>query len=482
MRKYSVKWCGSGEGVRENLYSAKNQAQALSEEYSCTRQHRPSRRSTYLPFNILLAFTLSTAFVNVGALIATSDNINTMRLSAMTPFSPLQITLNGGGRSCARYILELNSWHQTHPHKKQLKRFGGRLFSHIPKYLDQLTLSNTASTIPGYSASFLASSPHHDAATTLEKESHIAEIIGKSSQNLLHSTLHNAKDTKSVVPPTIKRIENVFSYDLPEGKCVGLRLISQNNSSMNSASLDPIQIRSNENHWIKKLLHADEVQFGIDLPTDYARMSFYVGRLAMRTALSLVYEEGKDSNIGMIRSIFSTDQSLELLPYVPILDPSILKDQYGRPQVPNGFIGSISHKNNVGVALVSAVDDSGALPPTKGVGVDIEQAFSNRKDIAKKVLTKREIENLGKIEGVTRDEEVLLRFSLKECVYKAMHPLICQWVGFQEAEITPHDDGTATVNLNLKSGAQQQFQDVKAHWRRIGGDFFLTSSSVILKK
>ena len=69
--------------------------------------------------------------------------------------------------------------------------------------------------------------------------------------------------------------------------------------------------------------------------------------------------------------------------------------------------------------------------------------------------------------------------SLKESVYKAMHPLICQWVGFQEAEIKPHDDGTATVTLNLKSGAHKRFGEVKAHWRRIeGGELFLTSSSV----
>jgi len=444
MRQHSVKRCGTGEGVRENLHSVNNQAQPLSEEYSCAlsvlgyesetvraQRCRSYRRSAYLSFNLLLAFTLSTALVNVDALLTTSDNINTMRF-AMTS---LQITLKGDGRS------------------------SGRLFSHIPRYLDQLTLSNTASTIPEHSASFLSSLPHHDASTTLEKESHIAEIISKSSQTLLHhNTLLNTKDTKSKVPSTVKSIENVFSYDLPEGKCVGLRLLSQNHSSKNSASLDPIQIRSNENHWLKKTLHADEVQYGIDLPTDHVRMSFYVGRLAIRTALSLTHEEGKDSNNGTIRSIFSTNQPLELLPHVSILDPSILKDQHGRPQVPNGFIGSISHKKNVGVALVSAVDDGGSFPPTKGIGVDIEQTFSKGKDIAKKVLTEREIENLGKIEGVTRDEEVLLRFSLKECVYKAMHPIICQWVGFQEAEITPHDDGTATVNLNLKSGAHEQFQ------------------------
>ena len=29
---------------------------------------------------------------------------------------------------------------------------------------------------------------------------------------------------------------------------------------------------------------------------------------------------------------------------------SILKDKYGRPTIPSGFLGSISHKGNVGVA------------------------------------------------------------------------------------------------------------------------------------
>ncbi len=66
-------------------------------------------------------------------------------------------------------------------------------------------------------------------------------------------------------------------------------------------------------------------------------------------------------------------------------------------------------------------------------------------------------------------------------MYKAMHPLICQFVGFQEAEIKPHEDGTATVFLNLKSGKHKRFKKVEAHWRRVSGEFFLTSSRVVLK-
>jgi 4'-phosphopantetheinyl transferase EntD len=84
-------------------------------------------------------------------------------------------------------------------------------------------------------------------------------------------------------------------------------------------------------------------------------------------------------------------------------------------------------------------------------------------------------------QGISKAEEVLLRFSLKESVYKAMHPLICQFVCFQEAEIQPLADGTADVLLFLKSGAHESLECVTAHWRR-QGDFFLSSACARLKE
>ena len=100
------------------------------------------------------------------------------------------------------------------------------------------------------------------------------------------------------------------------------------------------------------------------------------------------------------------------LPAVSNTEPSILKDEHGRPQVPKGYIGSISHKKTTGVALVNSVPDNHSVcsSPKIGIGVDIEQTFSRRRSIAKKVLTSNELENLGNVKGVTRDEEVLLRF------------------------------------------------------------------------
>ena len=284
-----------------------------------------------------------------------------------------------------------------------------------------------------------------------------------------------------ITPRTMKTKawERLFDVQLPEGRCIGLRL---------SDAVDPCQELTPEGvahteHWIHNMLHPQEVSFGVAQPSQHARTSFFLGRLAMREALRLHQHTAN----GM----------------------SILKDEHGRPTVPNGFLGSISHKGTTGVALVATTQDERTIT---GIGIDIEQTFSGRRSIAPRVLTEREQRELGRIGGLTAEEEVLLRFryakkcmksistihfpsfysshllsyhllmfSIKESLYKAMHPLICQYVGFQEAEVTPHANGTASVVWNLKSGAHARFGVVTAHWRRLlEGEFFLTSASVTL--
>ena len=71
--------------------------------------------------------------------------------------------------------------------------------------------------------------------------------------------------------------------------------------------------------------------------------------------------------------------------------------------------------------------------------------------------------------------------SLKECVYKAMHPILCEYVAFQEAEITPLPDGTAKVVLDLRSRSHKRLGIIvkSATWRKLGdGKYFLTTALV----
>jgi 4'-phosphopantetheinyl transferase EntD len=74
----------------------------------------------------------------------------------------------------------------------------------------------------------------------------------------------------------------------------------------------------------------------------------------------------------------------------------------------------------------------------------------------------------------------MLRFSLKEAIYKATHPLLNQYVGFQEAEVTPLSDGTATVVWNLESGAHTRLGILTAHWQKLD-DYFISSASCSLR-
>eukprot|EP00536_Pseudo-nitzschia_multiseries_P010902 jgi/Psemu1/307727/fgenesh1_kg.350_\ len=188
---------------------------------------------------------------------------------------------------------------------------------------------------------------------------------------------------------------------------------------------------------------------GMDLKR--TRNSFWLGRLAMRMALDFP-------------------------------DYPILRDQYGRPELRPGRFGSISHKRDKGVAIVSPsiIDQGNPDIALSGVGVDLEvTSRSGRPSLSRRILTPKEQAELGKIPGLTIEQEVLLRFSLKEAIYKAAHPLLCQYVGFKEAEVTPFPDGTASCLWLLDNQADRSIAKLTAHWRTIDdGNYFLTSASV----
>jgi len=125
--------------------------------------------------------------------------------------------------------------------------------------------------------------------------------------------------------------------------------------------------------------------------------------------------------------------------------PAILGDERGAPRLPDGLTGSISHKESVAVALV-------AVEAEARVGVDVELDVARARDIAEKVLR---AEELGALAGMSAEEKaraVLLRFSAKEAVYKALDPFVKRYVGFTEIALTMREDGTGEVTPHLKDG------------------------------
>lgn len=210
--------------------------------------------------------------------------------------------------------------------------------------------------------------------------------VARTPPNALSSSSSSSSTGASESPSTTddaiiqKPWKTLFDLELPEGRCLGLRIDQSSQQSDNSLSANAIAC--NDDHWIHTCLHQDEVQYATAQPSEYTQQTFLLGRLAMRQVL--LQEEACAS--------------------------PILKDAHGRPNVPPNYLGSISHKRSIadGTTAVALL-----APYVKGmgVGVDIELAFSGRKSIAKRVLTPNEIKELGRIEVRRVDSSDVLVFS-----------------------------------------------------------------------
>ncbi len=139
------------------------------------------------------------------------------------------------------------------------------------------------------------------------------------------------------------------------------------------------------------------------------------------------------------------------------------------PAPPPGFVGSVSHKARIAVAL--AAPDEGAH-----VGVDVEETAPHRHDISRKILTDRELAAAAARSPEDRARAIVAWFSVKESIYKAVDPFVQRYVGFKEAEV---DLGPPTrARLSLERG-EGPFT-VEATWAEIDGGLLVSTAKVRL--
>jgi 4'-phosphopantetheinyl transferase EntD len=142
----------------------------------------------------------------------------------------------------------------------------------------------------------------------------------------------------------------------------------------------------------------------------------------------------------------------------------LLATDRGAPAIAAGFVGSVSHKRQIAVAL--AARDVGV-----SIGVDVEELSPGKYDISRRVLTPAELAVVNARAAEERWREVLIRFSMKESIYKAVDPFVRRYVGFEEAEVDlgPRGEGIqrAAARLALEKG-EGPFE-VEASWLEIEG-------------
>ena len=160
------------------------------------------------------------------------------------------------------------------------------------------------------------------------------------------------------------------------------------------------------------LLHAEEQAWALGR-SERRKREVVAGRAALRSALRAVGWSG---------------------------DKALLASPQGRPEVPAGFTGSITHKDGEALA-VGAVSTDG-----RTLGIDSEVVGRDRSSIASRVL--RAVERERWEAGGSRWTELLELFSLKEAIYKALHPHVPRYIAFSEAEV----DADGAIRMHLERG------------------------------
>ena len=129
------------------------------------------------------------------------------------------------------------------------------------------------------------------------------------------------------------------------------------------------------------------------------------------------------------------------------------------PAWPPGVVGSITHSRTHALAIV------GRTNRVRGIGVDLERERRVDARIAARVLVPGERANLAE-----QDWRTML-FAAKEAVYKAVNPLVGEYLEFTDVEIIASANGTyrAAMTRPGKSKATVEagrgwFQRVEGHW------------------
>lgn len=121
----------------------------------------------------------------------------------------------------------------------------------------------------------------------------------------------------------------------------------------------------------------------------------------------------------------------------------------GEPMLPAGLAGSISHKSSLAVALVAPSGAEGAT-----LGVDLETVTPERPSIEEIALRPEERETLRQQPEPLRWARLVVAFTVKEALYKALHPRVQRYVRYDEAAILFTENGAPGIRLHLDGGAR----------------------------
>lgn len=122
--------------------------------------------------------------------------------------------------------------------------------------------------------------------------------------------------------------------------------------------------------------------------------------------------------------------------------PPLVPGEHGEPTWPDGVVGSMTHCAGYRAAVVAD------RRTVRSVGIDAEPNEPLPDGVGESITLDSERTHLGELTVVDGGPHWnRLLFSAKESVYKTWYPLARRWLGFEDAEVRLHPDGTFVATL-----------------------------------
>lgn len=102
-----------------------------------------------------------------------------------------------------------------------------------------------------------------------------------------------------------------------------------------------------------------------------------------------------------------------------------------QPVWPPGFTGSISHDNEIAVAVTAPLSE------VKGFGIDIESAHLPDKSIRTRIMSTLEQDLWSEHSDHDEDTTTMMVFSYKEAIFKCVYPLTGIFLEFLDVVVAP---------------------------------------------
>jgi 4'-phosphopantetheinyl transferase EntD len=99
------------------------------------------------------------------------------------------------------------------------------------------------------------------------------------------------------------------------------------------------------------------------------------------------------------------------------------------PVWPEGFVGSISHSNDLCAAVVTQQDQF------QSVGLDIEVVNDFNSNYCRHICTENELLRMTSLSEIDKQRDTALIFSAKESFYKCQYQITKAWLDFHDVEI-----------------------------------------------